>query len=340
MTPVDDAGRSFKPVSLAELGRDPRMADPRFRLMLERTVRAQLMNTPHLWIVFASLAFLLPIVIVGAALLLRGIFPMLVLILIPMLVMIGFGLASRRYIRAKSRTQVVAVLIRHGICPGCGYDLPPSGGEPLVRCPECSCAWRAERVHSRHNGSGYAWGDKPTTAESIRRFRSHMDLFGPKRAVDARGRWVPLASSRLRRQLEATTDEDHRRRLVLAQDAMSRHGIVLRMTAAVVVTAFAVLNLATRVFPDPATYAHIASAAFMCVFFGCLARWILRSSLGVTRDALKSTLLTNHLCPTCAADLASLSDGERSELMEPIECPDCGAAWNPHQSATSRPPVA
>lgn len=339
MKAVDDVGRAYTPVSISELGRDPRMADQRFRLMLERTTRAQLMNAPR-WRVVLPLAFASPFVIVGTALLLRSVLPMSILLLVPMLIVAGLLIASRRFIRARSRSQVGAVLLKHGVCPGCGYDLPSPGGEPLTCCPECGCLWRSDRVHSSHDGSGFAWGDKPTTTQSVQRFKSQMDIFGPRRATDARGRLVPLVSSRLRRQLDATTDEYHRGQLLVAQTALRHHGLVLRSTAAAAVGAFGLLSLAARVLPNPAPYGNIVGAGVMCVCCGFFTMSILRSSLGVTRGTLINIMLSNRLCPTCGANLVDATESGGTVRAEPIECRDCGAAWNPGPPVTSHPPVA
>lgn len=338
MTPVDDAGRRFKPVSLAELGRDPRMVDPRFRLMLERTVRAQLMNQGHRAIAIVSFSILFVVVALGCVLLSASIgLPIGFTLLFMLAATCGLVIASRRYLLAKSLPQVIAVLVRHGVCPGCGYDLPVSDDVGMVRCPECSCGWRTDRVRPRHDRPAYGWGDRPTTAQSIRRFKWQIDLLGPKRAIDARDRTVPLVSSRLSAQVDAATPGDHRQRLLIAQHALRLEGLPLRAIVGLGVAGFGLAQIAW-VLLDPSGIMSVGRAIVFGLCCLVIAATIFRSSLGVSRRSLIEILLNQSLCPTCAADLAAhLNDGAEARQ---VECPDCGAAWHPRQFATSPPPVA
>ncbi len=42
-------------------------------------------------------------------------------------------------------TKVTAAMLRHGLCPHCGYDLrllPVDESDGMTMCPECGCAWQ------------------------------------------------------------------------------------------------------------------------------------------------------------------------------------------------------
>lgn len=62
---------------------------------------------------------------------------------VPMLiasVIVPFFVARRRRLAAARD-----VLLRHALCPHCGYDLSGAAGSTTITCPECACVWRAPR---------------------------------------------------------------------------------------------------------------------------------------------------------------------------------------------------
>lgn len=52
---------------------------------------------------------------------------------------VWYGIKRRRF------GHVAAVMLQHGRCPHCGYDLrmlPVNDADGATVCPECGCAWR------------------------------------------------------------------------------------------------------------------------------------------------------------------------------------------------------
>ncbi len=336
MKPHDDAGRVFTLVSLSELIRDPRMADPRFALMIERTVRAQLMHRESRRLVALALALLLPMALFGSMLLRM---PVAFSMPLTMFVVIGLVVAGRRSIRSRATPQIISALVRHGVCAGCGYDLPEHPtGDGIVRCPECACTWKMNRIRPQSESKGFEWGDKPAAQRGCRELRSGTSAFGPTRAIDARGRSVPLVSTRLRAQLAATPDGPYRLRLLNARTGLRPVGLWLRVGIGVLVALFGASHLAMTLY-SPRGMHSILLAMVMAASFGFLGMALVRSGLGTPRRVLIRTMLTNQLCPTCAADLSTQMYG-RDVVPTEIECPDCGAAWNVRNDVTSHPPVA
>ncbi len=49
------------------------------------------------------------------------------------------------------RPRICAVMLKHGRCPHCGYDLHGSVADPAdsaTVCPECGCAWIVADAHT------------------------------------------------------------------------------------------------------------------------------------------------------------------------------------------------
>jgi DNA-directed RNA polymerase subunit RPC12/RpoP len=336
MKPHDDAGRVFTLVSLSEMTRDPRMADPRFALMLERTVRAQLMHRESRRLVALALALLLPMALFGSMLLRM---PVAFSMPLTMIVVIGLVLAGRRSIRSRATPQIISALVRHGVCAGCGYDLPEHPtGDGIVRCPECACTWKASRIRSRLENKGLEWGSKPAAERGLRELTSGTSVFGPTRAIDARGRSVPLVSTSLRAQLTATPDGPYRLRLLNAKAGLRPVGLGLRVGVGVLIAVLGASNLAVSLY-SPRGMHSILLAMVIAASFAFFGMALVRSGLGTPRRVLIRTMLTNQLCPTCAADVSTQMYG-RDVVPNEIECPDCGAAWNVRSDTTSHPPVA
>ncbi len=336
MKPLDDAGWPYTPVSLSSLGRDPRMVDPRFALMIERTYRAQLMQRNPRWIIAGALAILFPLAFIGALMLRLPIaFSLPTLIAIASVVVI----VGRRKLGARSMLQVASVLVRHGVCAGCGYDIPRHNADPqLIRCPECACSWEASRIRPRDIRSDFAWGDKAGTNRSVSEFKSRASMFGPSLATDARGRSVPLVSTRLRAQLAAVPDGPYRLRLLKASESLRPAGRPLRICLGLLVAIWAVSQL-TMALASPRGVRGVVRGMAMMVGPGLFGLMIVQSGLGTPRRVLIRMLLDNQLCPTCAADLSANMD-ESGMAANEIVCPDCGAAWQNESAATCHPPVA
>lgn len=61
---------------------------------------------------------------------------------------VGLSLVARPMLRAASPRGFALLHLQQGRCPSCGFSLGglEPDGEGRVRCPECSAAWRADRL--------------------------------------------------------------------------------------------------------------------------------------------------------------------------------------------------
>jgi hypothetical protein len=56
--------------------------------------------------------------------------------------------------RRRHRGHILHVLLKHRLCPHCGYDirgLPADAEDGATVCPECGCAWQLPREVTEHS---------------------------------------------------------------------------------------------------------------------------------------------------------------------------------------------
>ncbi len=61
------------------------------------------------------------------------------------LIIVSGPILAFRMARAKYRSRLASVMLKHRHCPHCGYDirdLPSDPEDGATICPECGCAWK------------------------------------------------------------------------------------------------------------------------------------------------------------------------------------------------------
>ena len=56
------------------------------------------------------------------------------------------------WVRQRKFAKIATIHLQHGKCAGCGYALRdlPTEDDACIVCPECSAAWKAERIETPH----------------------------------------------------------------------------------------------------------------------------------------------------------------------------------------------
>jgi len=316
---TDDRGASRGVIPLHDLRRDPRTADARFRVVIDR-VRGQVISELRAVLIGLAMGFVGPAALLAA----RWLSMPPWVTLIPA-VAIAAGIGRLLYMRAERRGRAasVTVLLNDGLCPTCAYSfagLGP-GADGCYECPECGAAWRASRVIRRtvfheQPGEGFAAPDA-----WWRRVGMNVGL---RRLKDDRGIEGPAADARLRESLAATTDPQRRERLLGVRRAAVAEGRVARFGLALFYAVVGGLQIWNVLLAPARAKSPLGILAMVggVILFG-VAAMFLRSNVGISKRTLRREMLRRALCPRCAADL----DGSRPSDDGCTVCRECGAAW-------------
>lgn len=224
----------------------------------------------------------------------------------------GFALHHRQL-----ADRIRATLLREGRCPSCAYTIStlPLDPDGCMTCPECNAAWKATRV----------------TAPSLAAPRADHNITSRPRAAvaDARDRAVSLRHPLLldldpQRAAEIEID-----RLVRLRVEVSRRTRRPRLAGVLLGTFAALCAAALYTFMTLTT--HGFQQLFVVwtglLFVGASIIFIYRVLTYRSRTTAvpaARVLIADHLCPSCAGDLAP-DPAEPALLL----CSTCRAAWKP-----------
>ncbi|CAG1008023.1 hypothetical protein PHYC_03509 [Phycisphaerales bacterium] len=331
----DDRGTERGVISGASLRRDPRMADARFRVVVDR-VRRQIVSRGRGPLIAILMGVSGPVIVFGS-IKLRVPLTVAVLVIVLLAVVVGRLLVLRG--RRRSAPAVSTVMLADGLCPACSYSFAGLGPaeDGCFECPECGAAWNASRVVRRTHFEEVAGTGFAAPVRWWQRIGGHMGL---RRLKDDRGHEGPAADARLREALRATSDPDRRARLLSARRRTTRDGVILRVALFLLYSGLAGFQV-WLLLPQLRSRPYSVMGVLMIVgAFGFLwlAQAFLRSNAGIRGKTLRFEMLSRALCPRCAADLTGL-------VPEPdgcLVCRECAAAWKPPLAAPAdfaSPPV-
>jgi uncharacterized Zn finger protein (UPF0148 family) len=337
----DDRGRV---VCLGALGRnardaasenadDPELAEIRMRLGVLLTPSMAL-NGKLTWSEASGLAvaLLAMIAVAIASRYIPGLPAWTIGIVLFPFIMVLFRFSMRAHLH-KQRERVVVGFLLEGRCPACTYPVRgvPATADGCVVCPECSAAWRRERV-----------GETRAVPESVRRYGRRIARpneaerwLGPPRmalvTTDGRGRAVSVIDPLLRRLDRAVAARIGEGRVRGVRSAMRRahrrSGLAGGVVMALALPSFIFMLFARRAatgFVDTAI--SIATFCFMVWMVWHLGRMLYAMIWGeaaIKADRAAQVLLENRVCPGCCAPLDGVQPGKDGL----VECGECGAAW-------------
>ncbi len=236
-----------------------------------------------------------------------------------------------------SKTSEIALGLL--MCPSCGYSLRglSIASDRCVECPECRAAWASYRMGLDRDASfveavGAEAGRTPTTPLAWLRSRF---------VIDARGRLVPVADYGLVNTADRLVGRDASVRVELARQWIqpsphevfwSRVGLSLLALVALSLAAYIAWSqfIATR----SAVTTSANTSVLSLVVAGCaVLSMIVMAWLTLARgwryirvpdsELIKSGLLRQGLCPSCAGDLRPVQPEPDGATV----CPTCRAAW-------------
>ena len=324
-TTLDDSGRRVPVVTARALFHDERRADPAFQHIIEQVTRVIVADRSNLGygVVVAGSVIAINVLCVFALPGMGWVFRIAILVALVYPVI----WAGNAWIAKRGAGGVASVVLADGICPACAYNLAAqlADGQGLVHCPECDAAWRSDRIFRRH----LELTERPNRKQGFLQIlfagiiRSDQ-ASGPKSITDDRGRTRPIIATRLAVPLSAATG-DRKARLAKARDEIRRQGRVGRQGRAGCLAVFflgmAAVILSTAIARGVAL--QWSPGLFLVVFGVLMPVMILRGSAGIDEQHIRTAMLRNDLCPSCAADLAESVSEFGSRL-----CTGCGASWN------------
>lgn len=262
----------------------------------------------------------------------------------PVLIWIAFlGMALARFQWRKTMPGLTRILVEEGICAGCTYPLEglAENADGMLVCPECSAAWRRDRVIR------FAPIARNATSRTVRGEVSHF-LWQMRKGADRRGirddRDSPRAVIAFRtiRKVRAAVADDHRARIGAAVKIPRPKGRLMRLAVAglfILVVVIIIDTIQTSMRMGGRMTLAFIPLAFVALFQLVMIGAILFSDFGRASKIVRREFLKHDLCPCCAADLL----GRTPESDGCTTCPDCSAAWryrepDPADSAPTPPP--
>lgn len=213
------------------------------------------------------------------------------------------------------REHAAGVILEEGLCPSCGYNLHgiEKDVDGRVVCPECGAAWNAVKIiRSAPFEFGAEFG-VPLKAV----WAASKKLPGWS-VCDDRGRVVPLAHPRLRKEIRAAS-ATNAQRLLHARRETARGSRWVRWP-------FVSLAWASAA-AVPAVYMHmgapLSGGVFLAAIFGALAFAATYGNFLYRPSAMREALVSRRMCASCATSLRRLP-GDTDGMTT---CTACRAAW-------------
>lgn len=324
---VDDQGEAYTPVSHVALLADPRMDDPRFRLIVRRVVMQNRYGIRAVDRKFVALCFAGATVFFCLGSLAHALWSLTAWwIFLGSCSVICIGLCVWHIILQRIRTapvqgNVVRVMLADSLCPSCvyplaGLDLQAAG---TVQCPECSAHWRGERCIRKTDFPERT--SIPPSRALREKYPYELDGFF---LFDDRQQRVPEAKGLFHLAVEAEGDNDRRGRLeaVLRSQTSERPGC-LRVGTYFVLFA-TILALGRYVYTVVQTGQFIAGNQFGLLSIAILLAGNFRylAHLQYVRST-REKVLAQRICPACADFLDWIEPDSDGCTV----CQTCGAAW-------------
>ncbi|MGE3107843.1 MAG: hypothetical protein AB7G11_01670 [Phycisphaerales bacterium] len=319
----DDRGSPRRVANQQTAAGDDRNADTRFRSILQLSAQARQSvlrpaSTRHN-------ALLVGLVI--AAVLLGVLFSFLSYALIGVVVIGSIILQALRSAGkvVPSEEAAAQVLLRHGLCASCLYnlgDLSESDDRCLV-CPECGAAWRRDRIQSFSRFDSAVPNDS-----AVHNAKQAFSMLGfgadtGSTCKDDRGSPRMLVSPHLRTHIGAAVGEQ-RDRLLAARADTRRIGRWFRWIAACLIFA---LFIGLPLFAIISTTLRSGRAVSLGLIVGVgmgglLFIGVIRGNFGFSPAKVRRTMLRHRLCPSCAE-----FTGDKPPAVDGCITCDCGAVW-------------
>lgn len=326
----DDRGQKYRLIGFAALVRDPRWPDPRYRAAVERAMlAARAMRSRRRWRSLRStredvhVALFVALMVLGVWVTVSIANPttfVALAFLIPVSLVVLTVVKEHRVGRGEAAHEIGGVLLADSICPACGYGLgeqrPDVRG--LIVCPECSAAWRGERIGRRRifdegRPGGAAALSRTALVPFLVRGRMLKDDTGAERC--------PIAG-RLRYEVRAETRPELRNRLLRARADLLRVDMVTRSLLAaplILITPALLLFVAVPGLPMVIVAVYTVCAPVFLAQGIC----IIRGDNPPRPTRLREVMTRHALCPSCAQDLA----GRPLDEHRCATCPVCGGVW-------------
>jgi Zn-finger nucleic acid-binding protein len=314
---IDDAGNPVTVLNEAAFVGWPVATDWRLRVLCERLELMVRRRMKFINYVFGIPAFAITMVGVMLA---RGFVPQIPFIVL----LLGVSLLEIPFIRfvyrlalRPAQRAIADTILAEGLCPSCGYNFVGLDlSAALFHCPECGAAWNASRIQRLAPFEGEAQGI------GLRELFRQMQQGDRNIVKDDRGRRTKLVHPRLRDHIR-TTDPAYNARAIQARKRMALSGAWIRWPVG---TGFIALGVFVGylVLGVGGSLRASGSLLFAFAFTIGFGIWILRSNFCYSPRAIVEAMKHVGLCPSCGADLASVSPDAEGVRM----CPLCYGAWS------------
>jgi hypothetical protein len=337
---VDDRCTEHRLVTVMMLRRDPRQADARYRLVIDRVIRH--FKTSRLVALVAGLS----------GLFFASMMPLLKNLGVPIWgAMVGFyalmivvGRFAARGMAERARPGFISSMLTDGLCPSCAYSFEglTEQSDGCYECPECGAAWKASRV-LRRTRFDEKTGDQPWN-RPVPWWKRIGQGVGMRRMKDDAKIDGPATDPRFRAAIQASSEEGRVERLRAIAAAMRWNGVVARGALAVLYLGFAIAAGAgswwaymfarsqIAKIAGPGVPARLPIAPLMgtvgFLFMGLIALMFWRSNIGMSKKKLKRECLVRGVCPRCAADLPSGPIDEEGR----VTCVECAGVWKVNET--------
>ena len=229
----------------------------------------------------------------------------------------------------KAMPNLTRIFIEEGICAGCAYTLESleESDDGMLVCPECSAAWRRDRVLRFAPIAKLA--NPRTLIGEVTHFTRQITQGVQRRGIrdDRDSPRVVIALHAARKLRPA---RDHRQRLNAAVKTLRPLGrgnrVGLGVLFAFVSVFFLVPLVRNALFGVPPGLSSVL-LALLGLFQILLAVSTLQGDTGRSSRDVWREFIKHDLCPSCAADLRDLSPAD--DGCTP--CHQCSAAWRMHE---------
>lgn len=314
---------------------DPRVADARFRLIVEKCNSETNFSLRTVVGFFASAIIA---VVLMTSLTSLGV-PNWAGYSVVALVASGCLMLFARRMARHRAPKITALLLHEGLCPTCLYSFVglEVQSDGCFVCPECQSAWRSERVAHRTSFEVPA-SESVVKARVFRWTQMSAGTLFQRNLPDDAGKPGVIVSTIFSNAQLAAADPSRIERLIAARAALRSSGWGIRLVLACY---FALLSFMAIVDATSNFFVALSGLAlggltwtgtkhvflFFVSSFGVFAlAWtgwfIWRSSFAISARKMRSVCLTQRLCPRCAADLRGVADPQGL-----VECHECQARW-------------